>query len=94
MCIDEDLLAIICCPETHQDLSTISVEQLGILNEAQNEGTLFHRSGNSVNYNLSGGLMTQDRTVVYPIREGIPVLLSEEAIIINEELRLEFAKDS
>ena len=94
MGIDKDLLEIICCPDTHQDLRVISDRQLGLLNDAQKLGKLTHREGNAVAYNLSGGLIREDGEVVYPIREGIPVLLSEEAIILNEDLRTELSKDS
>ena len=94
MSVDQELLEIICCPDTHQDLSVISADQLSILNSAQKKGALHHRGGASVDYTLSGGLLTQDCKVVYPIREGIPVLLSEEAILINEEFKDQFLKDS
>ena len=94
MCIDQELLEIICCPDTHQELSLISVRQLGLLNDAQKIGDLIRREGNAVEYNLSGGLIREDGEVVYPIREGIPVLLSEEAIILSEDLKVEFFKDS
>ena len=35
MGIDKDLLEIICCPDTHQDLRVISDRQLGLLNDVQ-----------------------------------------------------------
>ncbi len=94
MSVDQELLEIICCPDTHQDLSVISSKQLALLQEVQKTGALFHRDGKAVEYSLSGGLIRDDREVVYPIREGIPVLLSEEAIILSEELKVEFSKDS
>ena len=67
-------------------------QQLGLLNDAQKIGDLIHREGNAIEYNLSGGLIREDSKVVYPIREGIPVLLSEEAIILSEELKVEFLR--
>jgi len=94
MSIDKELLEIICCPDTHQDLSIVSTDQLSILNNFQKKGELTNREGSIVEYSLSGGLIREDGEVIYPIREGIPVLLSEEAIILNEGLKLELSKDS
>ena len=94
MSVDQELLEIICCPDTHQDLRIVTDDQLTILNNYQKQGELINREGNAVEYSLSGGLIRDDGEVIYPIRESIPVLLSEEAIILNEELKLELSKDS
>ncbi len=94
MSIDHELLEIICCPDTHQDLSIVSTNQLSVLNSFQKKGDLTNREGNVVEYSLSGGLIREDGEVIYPVREGIPVLLSEEAIILNEELKFELSKAS
>lgn len=92
MTIDAEILAIICCPDTHQDLTLINSNQLTLLNSLRSESQLRHRNGNLVNYDLSGGLIRNDQEVIYPIREGIPVLLSEEAIPIDKTLKEELFK--
>ena len=87
MTIDAEILAIICCPDTHQDLTLINSNQLAFLNSLKSESKLQHRNGDLVNYDLSGGLMRSDQEVIYPIREGIPVLLSEEAILVDAAIK-------
>lgn len=87
MTIDAQILAIICCPDTHQDLTLINSSQLALLNSLKSESKLQHRNGELVNYDLSGGLLRNDQEVIYPIREGIPVLLSEEAILLDAEIK-------
>lgn len=90
MTIDAEILAIICCPDTHQDLTLINSNQLALLNSLKAESKLQHRNGDLVEYDLSGGLLRSDQEVVYPIREGIPVLLTEEAILLNAEIKEKF----
>lgn len=83
MNLSAEILEVICCPETHQDLALVSSQQLSVLNGLQAEGKLKHRSGAHVEYRLSDGLLRKDQQVLYPVREGIPVLLTEEAILIE-----------
>jgi uncharacterized protein len=78
--ISNELLKILCCPETHQGLSLVQDSNIEKLNELQSCGKLTHRNGKAVNYRLSGALLREDGKVLYPIREGFPVMLIEESI--------------
>lgn len=78
--IDKDLLAILCCPETKQDVSVAAEAVIGRLNELIMNGALKNKGGQTVSEKLDGGLLRADRKILYPIREDIPVMLIEEGI--------------
>ncbi len=82
--INKDLLAILCCPETKQEVSLIDSQTLDQLNAEIEKGELQNKAGHPVKEKLDGGLIRQDKKVVYPIREQIPIMLIEEGIILNE----------
>lgn len=78
--IDPELLKILCCPETHQPLSEAEAALVADLNNRIVSGSLNNRGGKAVSDKLDGGLLRQDRQVIYPIRNRIPIMLIEEAI--------------
>jgi uncharacterized protein len=78
--IDKDLLAILCCPDTKQDVSLADTGLIARLNEAVTRGQLKNRANKPVMEPLDGGLIRGDRKILYPIREDIPVMLIEEGI--------------
>ena len=80
MNIDPQLLEILCCPETKQDVKPADETLVESLNAKVEAGTLLNRAGESVREKLDGGLLRADGKVVYPVREDIPVMLVEEAI--------------
>jgi uncharacterized protein YbaR (Trm112 family) len=81
--IPADLLDILRCPETRQPLAEAPAETLaGINARIKGEDGLRNRAGETVTEPLTAGLIRADRAVVYPVREGIPILLSEEAILL------------
>lgn len=78
--IDKDLLQILACPESHQPLAEAESALLTKINERISAHQAKNRAGNEVKEKLEGGLVRQDGKIVYPIREGIPVLLIDEGI--------------
>ena len=80
--IDKDLLQILACPESHQPLAEADEQLLARVNERVSSGQAKNRAGNTVREKLEGGLVRQDGKLVYPVREGIPVLLIDEGIPI------------
>jgi len=78
--IDEQLLALVRCPETQQPLSSASPEQLGRLEAARAKGTLRDRAGRMVLEPVVAGLVRADGALLFPIRDGIPVLLLDDAL--------------
>ncbi len=81
--IDEDLLSILACPETHQPLAEADAALLSALNARIAAGGVTNKGGEPVTEALEGGLVREDRTIVYPIRQEIPVLLIEEGIPVE-----------
>ena len=82
--IDKDLLAILACPESHQTLSELSEAAVKELNECLASGAVKNTAGVILDEVLEGGLLREDKTVVYPIRDAIPVLLVEEGIPVAD----------
>ena len=78
--IDSKLLQILCCPETHQPLREAELTLIAKLNQAIAGGGVRNRGGKPVSEKLDGGLIRDDGKYLYLIRQGIPVMLVDEAI--------------
>ena len=82
--VDPELLKLLCCPETHQDLTLADSQLLDRLNKEIVSGTLRNRAGRPVSLKLDGGLVRHDGRVLYPIRNDIPVMLVDEGIWLDQ----------
>ncbi len=82
--IPADLLAILCCPETKQEVSLLAPDVVDRLNQRIAKGDLNTKGGQSVKEKIDGGLLRKDGTIVYPIRDQIPIMLIEEGILLAE----------
>ena len=83
--LDSKLLSILCCPETRMSLSEAAAECIALLNNAIKAGTLKNVAGEAITEPLTEALTTPDGSRVYPIRDGIPVLLADEAVLLPLE---------
>jgi len=83
--INQELLDILCCPETKQGVSLADTQLLVRLNSMVDKGELCNKAGQTIKEKLDGGLIREDQKIVYPIREQIPVMLIEEGIPIGKE---------
>jgi uncharacterized protein YbaR (Trm112 family) len=81
--IDKDLLAILCCPETRQDVMLAEETLIVRLNDRIEKGELRNKAGQPVTEKLDGGLLRADRKILYPVREDIPIMLIEEGIPVE-----------
>jgi len=81
--VDPGLLKILCCPETHQPVSEAEAALVSDLNNGIASGSVKNRAGKAVSEKLDGGLLRQDRQVLFPIRNRIPIMLIEEAIPLS-----------
>ena len=80
MGISQDLLEILVCPETKQPVALASAEILGRLRREGEAGRLRNRVGRPATQPISEGLVREDGKILYPIDDGIPVMLIEESI--------------
>jgi uncharacterized protein YbaR (Trm112 family) len=81
--IDSELLKILCCPETHQPLTSADAALVQRLNTQIDSGQLRNRGGQPVTRKCDGGLVRKDGQFVYPVCENIPILLINEAIPLS-----------
>jgi uncharacterized protein YbaR (Trm112 family) len=82
--MDKRLLGILCCPVTHKGLSLARGELLKKVNAAIGTGKVANREGEAVADPLREALVTDDGKLLYPVRDGIPVLLEGEAIGLEQ----------
>ena len=80
--IEAQLLKILCCPETRQPLAVADAPTVARLNERIAARALKNRGGKAVTEPCESGLVRQDGQVLYPIRQGIPILLIAESMAI------------
>ena len=64
-CVNADLLALLCCPETRQRLRVATMDEL-------------------LRAKVADGIAREDGLVIYPILDGIPMLMVEHAVRIGE----------
>ena len=82
--IKEELLNLICCPETKQDLVLADDSTVEKINSLIERGELKNRSQQPVAEKIDGGLIQKDdRKYLYPIRNEIPILLIDESILLE-----------
>jgi len=82
--INQKLLEIIVCPLSHQPLRIAEEQLIDRLNQAIGAGRVKDRAGRPLTAPIQQGLIRQDGQVMYPIRDNIPVLLTDEGIPMDE----------
>jgi uncharacterized protein YbaR (Trm112 family) len=78
--ISADLLKMLQCPDDRTPVREAEAGLVAELNAAARVGKLRNRAGEAVTETMDGGLVRQDGKFLYPIRDGIPVMLIDEAI--------------
>ena len=82
--MDKTLLSILCCPVTHKGLSIAGGDLMNSVNEAFGEGRLHNRNGSILDDRLDEALVTDDGKLLYPVNDGIPVLLEGESVSLDQ----------
>jgi uncharacterized protein YbaR (Trm112 family) len=75
-----EVLATLCCPDDRSALTLVSDPLIAEINTAIRGGRVRNRAGRILEQPLDGGLTNAIGDVVYPIIDGIPVLVRDEAI--------------
>jgi uncharacterized protein YbaR (Trm112 family) len=78
--VSADLLEILVCPETKQPVALAAPAVLDAVNAKIRGGALRNRGGQPVTQELQEGLVREDGRVLYPVDDGIPVMLVDESI--------------
>jgi uncharacterized protein YbaR (Trm112 family) len=82
--MDKRLLAILRCPVTYKELALARGATLKEINAAIDEGKLSNRDGRVLDKRLDEALISDDGKVMYPVADGIPVLLEGESINMEQ----------
>jgi uncharacterized protein len=80
---DPELLEMLACPETKEPVHLADAALIDRLNAAQREGRLKNRAGRPVEQPLQEGFIREDKAYLYPVVDGIPVMLIDEAILLE-----------
>jgi uncharacterized protein YbaR (Trm112 family) len=78
--MNQSLLDILVCPETHQPVKQADPGRIEELNQKIRNGSIRNRAGQVVREPLDGGLIRADGKFLYPVRHDIPIMLIDEAI--------------
>lgn len=80
MPIDQELLDILVCPETHQPVKMADAELIASVNGRIKAGGLKNHQGTVLSDAIAEGLVREDGKCLYVIDDGIPNMLIDERI--------------
>ncbi len=80
MPISQELLEILCCPQSKVPVEMMSEDQVARLNALIEAGKVEYADGAAVEQPFSEGLITTDGRTVYRIDDDIPVMLIDQSI--------------
>jgi uncharacterized protein YbaR (Trm112 family) len=82
--LNKGLLNILACPKDHSPLVAADSHLISLVNRAIASGRLRNCAGRPVTQPIDGGLVRADGILLYPIVDGIPVMLVDEAILLEQ----------
>lgn len=82
--MDKRLLDILCCPASKVPLRMLAGSSIDALNRAIAAGTVHNGAGKRVSEPWRSALITQDNRMVYPVVDGIPVMLVDESVAVMQ----------
>ena len=82
--VDEGFLSLLRCPRTGAELRIAQPEELAAIHESHLKGELENAAGRRPERAIEGALVSACGRWLYPVHEGIPVLLVEEALELGK----------
>ena len=83
MPIDDELLEMLCCPETRQPVTRASDQIIAPLNTEIEAGRLRTRGGEKVEQPIAEALLREDGRVLYLVDDSIPIMLIDQSIELS-----------
>jgi uncharacterized protein YbaR (Trm112 family) len=74
------ILDLLACPASYQPLKEADPDLLNRVNEAIQQGRAIQVNGQPRSKLLEAALVREDQKVIYPVEQGILVLLEDEGI--------------
>ena len=80
MTVDRKLLEILVCPISKQPVFVLSQTRLDKLNALIESGKINSLDGEQVKTPLAQALITKNEKTLYPVEEGVPIMLEGKGI--------------
>ena len=82
--ISDEFLRLIRCPISRTALTLADEALLARINDGVAAGRIANRIGEPLSRPLDGGLVNEDRSWLFPIYDGIPTLMADAAIALDQ----------
>ena len=82
--ISPQLLAMLRCPATRMPLELADDQLVQAVNQRIARREIRNQAGEVLETRLDGGLVRSDRQGLYPIVDGIPILLVDEFVSLEQ----------
>jgi len=76
--MNKEIFPLLCCPETKQEVTEMSKEEVKAINKAIKAKKIRTVAGKLLRDTIETALIREDRKIAYPIRKGIPIMLIDE----------------
>ena len=84
MALSNRIIDILCCPVTKTPVTPVSKNMLKSLNNKIKEGNVVYVDDAIVNTPIEEALITENFSTVYCVVDGIPIMLEEKGISLDQ----------